>query len=255
MGRTFVIADIHGAYRALKQVLERSEFNYDEDTLIQLGDIADGWPEVFEVVEELMKVKNLIEIKGNHDDWFREYIEKGIHPVKWKMGGVGTARSYLRQIDKEDLIHQNGDGYTIALNPDDIPPLHQQFFKTQHLYYVDDKNRLFIHGGFDRNQNLKEQAEYIYYWDRNLWDQAKSVKGSDKLKTEDNFTKIFIGHTHVDDWRNPEAKPQFEGNLVWNLDTGAGWSGKLTIMDVDTEKYWQSDFVGDLYPNEKGRRK
>ena len=35
---------------------------------------------------------------------------------------------------------------------------------------------------------------------------------------------------------------------LWDIDTGAGWAGKLTVMDVDTEKYWQSDRV------EKGKR-
>lgn len=34
---------------------------------------------------------------------------------------------------------------------------------------------------------------------------------------------------------------------VWNLDTGAGWSGKLTIMNVTTKEYWQSDLTPDLY--------
>jgi serine/threonine protein phosphatase 1 len=43
------------------------------------------------------------------------------------------------------------------------------------------------------------------------------------------------------------------GGHVWNLDTGGGWEGKLTIMDIDTEQYWQSDFVYTLYPNCKGR--
>ena len=28
---------------------------------------------------------------------------------------------------------------------------------------------------------------------------------------------------------------------VWNLDTGAGYGYKLTIMDIDTKQYWQSD--------------
>lgn len=43
--RTFTIGDIHGGYKALKQCLERSKFNYKEDHLIALGDIVDGWPE------------------------------------------------------------------------------------------------------------------------------------------------------------------------------------------------------------------
>jgi serine/threonine protein phosphatase 1 len=36
---------------------------------------------------------------------------------------------------------------------------------------------------------------------------------------------------------------------VWNIDTGAGWSGKLTIMNVDTKEYWQSDLISELYKN------
>ena len=34
MRRTFVIGDIHGAYRALRQCLERAEFEYEEDELL-----------------------------------------------------------------------------------------------------------------------------------------------------------------------------------------------------------------------------
>ncbi len=34
---------------------------------------------------------------------------------------------------------------------------------------------------------------------------------------------------------------------IWNIDTGAGWSGKLTIIDVDSKKYWQSDLTPDIY--------
>ena len=41
---------------------------------------------------------------------------------------------------------------------------------------------------------------------------------------------------------------------IWNLDQGAGWNGKLTLMDAHTEEYWQSDLVGELYPDELGRR-
>ena len=40
---------------------------------------------------------------------------------------------------------------------------------------------------------------------------------------------------------------------VWNLDTGAGYRGRLTIMDIDSKKYWQSDNAILLYPNERGR--
>lgn len=41
--RRFVVGDIHGAHKALVQCLERSGFNRDEDFLVSLGDLCDGW--------------------------------------------------------------------------------------------------------------------------------------------------------------------------------------------------------------------
>lgn len=55
--RTFAMGDIHGAHKALVQCLERCNFNNEIDTLIQLGDVADGWSETYECVEELLKIK------------------------------------------------------------------------------------------------------------------------------------------------------------------------------------------------------
>ena len=42
---------------------------------------------------------------------------------------------------------------------------------------------------------------------------------------------------------------------VWNLDTGAGFYGKLTILDIETKEFWQSDVVKAIYPLEQGRNR
>ncbi|OQP66531.1 hypothetical protein A3860_13685 [Niastella vici] len=41
-------------------------------------------------------------------------------------------------------------------------------------------------------------------------------------------------------------KPLSALNIL-NVDTGAGHSGRLTIMDIDTKKFWQSDPLPELY--------
>ncbi len=89
--RTFVMGDIHGAHKALQQCLERAPFDKDKDTLIQLGDIADGFGEVHDCVEELLKIRNLIAIKGNHDEWLNQFLQTGYHPMAWNKGGAATA--------------------------------------------------------------------------------------------------------------------------------------------------------------------
>ncbi|MEX0273418.1 MAG: hypothetical protein AB3N16_03470 [Flavobacteriaceae bacterium] len=40
---------------------------------------------------------------------------------------------------------------------------------------------------------------------------------------------------------------------VWNIDAGAAFMGRLTVLDVASKQYWQSDPLPQLYPNERGR--
>src|SRR6266700_1100414 len=104
--KTFVIGDIHGAHKALLQCLDRSGFDRENDTLITLGDICDGWPYVYECVEELLKIKNIINIIGNHDQWFLKWYYTLCHPDYWGSGAKNTAVSYLSRLDKEMNIKE-----------------------------------------------------------------------------------------------------------------------------------------------------
>lgn len=268
MGRKFVIGDIHGAHIPLKQCLERSGFDKENDLLITLGDICDGWPYVYECVEELLTIKDRIDLVGNHDEWFGCFLKTGLHPDNWRQGGKGTAVSYLRNCTKPEDLYDGGNLFRIQ--PKDIPASHRQFFEKQSLYYKDDENRLFIHAGFNRHESLSEIKSYnpeSFFWDRKLWGEALGSKGLQKLKYKERFSEIFIGHTETTNWTTREIKtingivlpygepitePMFADILI-NVDTGAGSRGKLTIMDIDTKKYWQSDPVNDIYGPYKPR--
>lgn len=239
MNRTFVIGDIHSSYKALKQVLERCNFDYENDTLISLGDVADGWSEVPECVDELLKIKNLIAIRGNHDVWVYDWLNNGLIPSLWtQQGGQATIDAYIRT---GKLVEQS----------------HRDFWKNQIDWYIDEENRLFIHGGWYYLDGFPEGAKYPVnagtiarecHWDRSLYESAKSAYYTkNSFKPLEQFREVYIGHTSINN-----AKPVNVLNL-WNLDTGAGWNGKLTIMDINTKQFWQSDIVKTLYPEERGR--
>ncbi|ULT39930.1 metallophosphoesterase [Niabella defluvii] len=119
--KTFVMGDLHGAYKALDQCLLRCGFDPVNDTLIQLGDVCDGHSEVYECVEVLINISNLVAIKGNHDVWFQEFLETDFHPVYWIYGGVGTIRSYLNHAGKPGMFRSSGSGYKTALESSNIP--------------------------------------------------------------------------------------------------------------------------------------
>ena len=230
----FVIGDIHGSYLALIQCLQRSDFNYTKDTLICLGDVVDGWHQVPECIEELLKIKNLIYIWGNHCWWCNLWFKKGWSQPIWELqGGNATKEAYIAQ---GDLLVK-----------------HRDFFDRAKAYYVDDDNRLFVHGGIPPrliDRDLSKQDINDLMWDRDLFEAARYKHYRKPDYKYGGYNKIFIGHTATGGVN--DDKPLQYCN-VWNLDQGAGWSGKLTIMNVDTEEYFQSDNVLELYPNVRGR--
>lgn len=249
--RNFVIGDIHGAYKALTQCLQRSNFDYENDQLITLGDICDGYSEVYECVEELLKIKNRIDIRGNHDDWFLKFINSGLHPDNWQQGGYNTLKSYCKNLNQKYTYKMYQ--YLTTLKYENIPSSHYNFFNRQKYYYIDEENKIFVHGGFNRHFDITDvvyNKPFILMWDRDLWCQALSFNSIQGYPFKNQFKEIFIGHTSTNHWKTDY--PMNAAN-IWNLDTGAGWSGKLSIMNIDTKEVFQSDNVRELYKEEKGR--
>ena len=228
MRRDFVIGDIHGAYRALRQVLEKSGFDYAYDHLICLGDVADGWPETKKSIDELMRIKNLTYILGNHDWWTLQWMLTGkIEDVWYIQGGKATIDSY----------------------GDHIPHEHMAFLSDARLHF-ELRNKLFVHAGIHPLVPLERQDKNIFLWDRTLAASAlESYPDSTITKKLSHFDEIYIGHTPT-----PFAQP-INSRGVWLMDTGAGWSGVLSMMNIDTKEMFTSDPVPDLYPGIEGRKR
>lgn len=228
--KTFVLGDSHGAYRALKQVLEKSSFDYENDRLICLGDVADGWPEVPELIEELMKIKNLVFIRGNHDQWLKDFLKEGKQPDVWVLqGGASSKDSYLFR--RPELMKK-----------------HLEFLvKNRRFYFVDEENRCYVHGGLEPGVPMNKQNNQVLMWDRRLWDERH--RSDQKRVLTQQFKEIYCGHTSIYHFSH---KPINYMN-VWFMDTGGGWEGVLSLMNVDTKEVFQSDVVQELYPETRGR--
>lgn len=241
MKRKLVIGDIHGGFKALIQVLERAKVTAD-DQLIFLGDYVDGWSESSQIIKflmELSKTQDCIFIKGNHDAWCEDWFLSGEKADAWLFNGGGKTIESYETYSLEDLEK------------------HLEFVQRMRNYYVDDENRLFIHAGYS-SMHGPEKEMYVsnYRWDRTLWETAVSM---DKKLSKNSelypkrlllFKEIFIGHTSTTELGI--SYPLNKAN-VWNLDTGAAYTGPLSIMDVDTKEFWQSDPLQELYPDENGR--
>ncbi|QIL41054.1 serine/threonine protein phosphatase [Pedobacter sp. HDW13] len=241
MKRTLVIGDIHGGLKALIQLLERASVT-KQDRLIFLGDYVDGWSESAQVIHYLLQLKDgheCVFIRGNHDVWCEDWLRSAVVDEIWyQHGGKETIESYAGiDIDEQKK--------------------HLTFFEQTEDYHVDEQNNLFIHAGFSSMHGpAKERYVSNYSWDRTLWEVALTM---DNRIEKDSalypkrlllFNEIYIGHTPTL-YYNVEVP--MNGCNVWNMDTGAAFTGKLTCLDIETKQFWQSDTLQSLYPNEKGR--
>ena len=244
MSRTLVIGDIHGGLRALHQIIERANVTQN-DTLIFLGDYVDGWSQSPDVIDYLIEIKehqNCIFIKGNHDelllDWLQNKNENIDESMWFKHGGEATVIAYSKV--SQSTINK-----------------HIAFLKSLENYHLDNQNRLFIHAGFTNMNGIAyEYFPKLFYWDRTLWETALALNETidkDSVYYPRRFLlykEIFIGHTPVT--KIGETIP-IQKACIWNVDTGAAFKGPLTIMDVDSKEFWQSEPLPNLYPTEKGR--
>jgi len=243
MKRTLAIGDIHGALKALQQVLKRAAITA-EDQLIFLGDYVDGWSESSAVISFILNLREEIDcifIKGNHDLWCEEWLRTGEANNTWLVhGGQETIKSYAAVDAATKLVHLN-------------------FFEHMPYYFIDEQNRLFIHAGFTSMHGPQNEFHHSNFsWDRTLWEMAltmderiqkHSLLFPKRLKL---FTEIYIGHTPT---LHYDVYVPMQGGNVWNVDTGAAFTGKLSVMDINSKAFWQSDPVWKMYPGERGRNK
>ncbi|MFK7049552.1 MULTISPECIES: metallophosphoesterase family protein [Flavobacterium] len=236
----YSIGDIHGAYKGLLQVMAITPLK-PGDTLIFLGDYVDGWsesPQVLDFLIDLKKNYNCIYIKGNHDELLLDWLQNKNENTMWHASGGKTTIEAYQNISRE------------------VKDKHIHFLSNLKEYHVED-NKLFVHAGFT---NLKGVAYEYYprllYWDRTLWEMAlcldpaispESPLFPKRLKA---YKEIFIGHTPV---TNVGATVPLKKANVWNLDTGAAFNGCITVLNIESNQFWQSEPIHTLYPNEKGR--
>lgn len=222
--KTFVLGDLHGGHKALLQVLKAANFDYKNDKLISLGDIADGWTEVKECFEELSKIKNLVIVRGNHDQWLLDWFNTGAEPDIWVMqGGRNTLKSYaaLGEITGRKIKYS-----------------HQRLLEATPFWHVEG-DKLFVHGGYADGVPLEAQLPENLMWSRDFKfnrDLCNRIK---------DYEEVYVGHSTV--WQESEV-PLTIGKVTF-MDTGGGYEGKLSLMNIDTKEVFQSDIVRDLYPD------
>lgn len=204
MGKTYVIGDIHGCYRALEELLGKISPDPNADTLVFLGDYIDRGPDSKQVVQKVIELMTesqgrVIPLMGNHEQMFLASLAGEKREFFLKMGGDATLASYgIPPPYTGKIAHR-------------IPVEHIHFFNELILFW-EDKEYIYVHAGLEPGVHLSQQSPRWCCWARDQF-----------LKSDYDFgKKVIFGHT-------PFEEPHIGKNKI-GLDTGAVYGGELTCL-------------------------
>ncbi|MBI3911107.1 MAG: serine/threonine protein phosphatase [Armatimonadetes bacterium] len=226
--RTFVIGDIHGAARALRQLLPQLRARAAVgDTLVFIGDYIDRGPDSRGVVDLVMKAPThwpgpVVCLKGNHEALLLAALagDPSATEIWRENGGLQTLTSYGAKPFERRWQRR-------------FPPEHLEFLRGLRLWY-EDEHAYYVHAGF-RPEIPPEQTPE----DDLLW-----IRGEFILSPYNWGKPVVFGHTpQFEDsggpfpdlsqmrWR-PLVRPEKIG-----VDTGCAYGGPLTALVLPEREF------------------
>lgn len=187
LNKYFVFSDVHGEYNALIQALE--EAGYDKHNpkhkLVSCGDAFDRGPDSVKIYRFLKETKAIC-VRGNHDNFFIEYLEKGMDGefVLFNIlhNGLGATIKSFTGINDEVFNVRNLDVARRNISSDVL-----KWMKQMPLYF-ETSTFVFVHAGFNPFiKDWRETDEHYMTWD--IQDSHRPIPSMNKI--------CVIGHHHA----------------------------------------------------------
>lgn len=219
----YAIGDVHGCLSELQTAESRIAADIQNTgrpgLVVLLGDYVDRGPHSFQVIEHLRRPSELglrrLALCGNHDDIFSKFIAAPELYMDWLgLGGEKTLMSY--GVD----IHHFGKRKSKDLKEvlaEAVPDNHKQFLA--HLpISLKVGNLVFVHAGIRPRVALADQEDEDLMWIR------------EPFLSQGPGQPLLVVHGHT-----PAAEPNLGPGRI-GIDTGAYYTGKLTVLKIDQEE-------------------
>lgn len=205
--KKFVIEDVHGNYKELKDLLNKINPDFKKDQLIFLGDYIDRGPQSYKVIRLLIDLQekhgkdHLVLLRGNHEDMAIDNIE----------------------YDRIDSFNGYDKTFGDFRNNKDSIENYYELFKALPLYY-EDQSFIYVHGGIMPGLAMERQYEEDLLWIRKEFYESSLT-----------FIKpVIFGHTptvNINGTYSPFIKKDRIG-----IDTGLAYGGRLTALEIQDGK-------------------
>ena len=256
----YVVSDIHGFYTEFMQSLSSAGFFNDSvpHRLILLGDLFDRGEEALELQDfilELMEKDEVILIRGNHEDLFRDLVELdngaalGIH----RSNGTYSTALQLTGYDMVMATIRRDDFTEEAMQT----PYYQRIMPAMRNYFETDCY-VFVHGWIPC---VRDRGEYNYCSDwqnasAEEWERARWYNGIDAARTCMEEKTIVCGHWHASYGHSkyhgkgsefgPDAcfEPYYDSGII-AVDACTAHSGKVNVLVLEDERSPMIDLSDD----------
>jgi len=257
---TYAIGDLQGCYDSLLSLLEKINFNKNEDTLWFAGDLVNRGSDSLSTLRFVKSLgDNAITVLGNHD----------LHLLAIAQGVKTTRSPDLKRIldadDSYELLHWLSTRPLLHYNSDlDYTITHAGIYP---LWSLQQASNYAAELESELQNNLSEFLNNMYGNSPDVWDET--LNGFDRLRFICNcFTRMrFCNNDGTLDFSSngapgtipdktvpwfdvPNRKSESENLLfghwstlgqinkknVYPLDTGCVWGGRLTALRIDKEE-------------------
>jgi predicted phosphodiesterase len=247
-GKTYVMSDIHGQFKAMVKVLTDAKVDFVRDRLYILGDYVDWGPRSLEVLRYMVMYSKVYEnvkcVLGNHDFMFYKTVL-----------GEGDSRSSVNdRLTVQEIWEFNGEEGTLnqlsmAYPGEDIDiAMWLENLPIQYEVTVKGKTYVLAHScPIMYEEVIKEQSvwERVTNWYKPHWELFKERYGEAVLVSGHTITKAV----HAVD--TGKCVVYFDEKHPYvNIDCGAKVIGiesygRLALLRLDDNRIWYSDRFDD----------
>ena len=218
--RILAVGDIHGHFEKFRSAYEKAKVDAADDLLVFLGDYIDRGPSVRRTLEFVMKLaveKNVVLLRGNHEQMMLDYFFGGATGESWLMNGGKETMAELLAWEKES---PGAVAHVLAF---------LRGLPLSHSIEQDGQRYFFAHAGVRPGIALEKQRAEDLLWIR---EEFYRHYASDAIVVAGHTPTLFL---------DAKAKPLFINKRIILVDTGSYFpDGHISIVDVLSRRFWQN---------------
>lgn len=225
--RKIVIGDIHGCLAKLKMLLDKVDYDENQDLLILLGDFIDRGPDSKGVLEFVMGLKGeLITIGGNHDEWLVEWVNTWDGSMDGylsrNVGGTDTLRSFIPSFDPSSSYSRD---YAKMVMKSKFAS-HLKILEDT-LDYWEDEHFIYVHAGIN---------PFLSDWRSTSRQEFRWMRDPFLTTSHEQEKTVIFGHTPVKGLhRNRHNHNPWHGDRKIGIDGGCVFGGQLNALVIEGE--------------------